>query len=209
MTTYVPIGYGVTDETGVAKLDHDMSGNTLSHSYTGTGAGEVDIVSSLDDPTEISSSSVQSVPFEVLDAKAIQTTIQGNASLRANSTITGTTLDLSTNGTSEGLLYFANSSGTSYQIAVGDCVQFNIIEYTGVVRLRLDGTSNYEVLYLSSAYTQTNLIQLVNNGTNVLVYADGQLVYTSPSITSETRTFKIRLDTGATIKLKDLLAYPI
>jgi hypothetical protein len=61
MVTYVPIGYGVTDENGIAKLDHDMNGNELSHSYTGVGAGEIDVVASLDE--DIDESSVQSEPY--------------------------------------------------------------------------------------------------------------------------------------------------
>ena len=42
--TYNYLGYGVTDENGIAKLDHDANGDSISHSYTGTGAGKIDVV---------------------------------------------------------------------------------------------------------------------------------------------------------------------
>lgn len=57
---YKYLGYGITDNNGIAHLDHDSNGNPINHSYTGTGAGEIDIVASLDDSTHISDSSLQS-----------------------------------------------------------------------------------------------------------------------------------------------------
>lgn len=65
---YVYLGYGTTDENGIAKLDHDADGEEISHSYTGVGAGEVDVVASLDDSSTISESSLQSEPYSLIDA---------------------------------------------------------------------------------------------------------------------------------------------
>lgn len=62
---YTPIGYGVTDENGQCTLDHDVDGNPLAHSYTGSGAGKVDIVASLD--SEIDESSLVSETFVLMD----------------------------------------------------------------------------------------------------------------------------------------------
>ena len=66
-TNYRYLGYGVTDENGIAHLDHDAQGNPITHSYTGTGAGKVDIVASLDDSSHISESSIQSEIYELMD----------------------------------------------------------------------------------------------------------------------------------------------
>jgi hypothetical protein len=63
--TYNYLGYGVTDSNGKAKLEYDSEGDPLTHSYTGTGAGEIDIVASLDNP--VSSGSIVSETYEVLD----------------------------------------------------------------------------------------------------------------------------------------------
>ena len=62
---YKYLGYGVTDSNGVAKLDHDAEGQELQHSYTGVGAGEVDVVASLDNP--VSSGSIVSGTLPVFD----------------------------------------------------------------------------------------------------------------------------------------------
>ena len=50
MTVYKYLGYGVTNENGIAKLDHDADGQEISHSYVGVGAGEIDYIASLDNP---------------------------------------------------------------------------------------------------------------------------------------------------------------
>lgn len=65
MTSYRYLGYGVTDSNGVAHLDHDSSGNPIN-GYTGTGAGEVDVIASTDNP--ITSGSIVSETYSVLDA---------------------------------------------------------------------------------------------------------------------------------------------
>ena len=65
MTTYKYLGYGVTDENGVAHLDHDANGDPLTHSYTGVGAGEVDVLASLDKP--ITDGSIVSEIFVIKD----------------------------------------------------------------------------------------------------------------------------------------------
>ena len=65
MAKYRYMGYGTTDSNGIAKLDHDENGSAITHSYTGTGAGEIDVVASLDE--EIVDSSIVSETYEVLD----------------------------------------------------------------------------------------------------------------------------------------------
>ena len=65
MVQYRYLGYGVTDEKGIAKLDHDPQGRAIEHSYTGSGAGKVDIVASLD--SEIGDSSLVSETYGLYD----------------------------------------------------------------------------------------------------------------------------------------------
>ena len=102
-TTYTPIGYGITDENGKAKLEYDAQGNQLSHSYTGTGAGEVDIVASLD--SSITDSSLVSETYSIDDCYWIETgsTISGMYSS------SGGTLTLN-----DGVFSLTKGSGTSY-----------------------------------------------------------------------------------------------
>ena len=63
--SYVYLGYGTTNSEGVAHLDHDADGEPISHSYTGVGAGEIDVVASLDNPVD--ESSIVSEPYSVWD----------------------------------------------------------------------------------------------------------------------------------------------
>ena len=67
MVNYRYLGYGITNEQGIATLDHDANGDPITHSYTGTGAGELDIIASLDDQSHISDSSIQSEIFVLWD----------------------------------------------------------------------------------------------------------------------------------------------
>ena len=62
---YKYLGWGITNENGVAKLDHDAQGQEISHSYTGSGAGEIDVVASLDNP--VVEGSIVSETFSVWD----------------------------------------------------------------------------------------------------------------------------------------------
>ena len=55
------IGWGITNANGVATLDHAPDGTALSHSYTGVGAGQVQVVAK--------SGNLQSEIFSVLDCK--------------------------------------------------------------------------------------------------------------------------------------------
>ena len=68
MATYRFCGHGITNNNGIATLDYDANGNPLQNSgLVGTGAGELDIVASLDDPNTITDSSLQSETYELLD----------------------------------------------------------------------------------------------------------------------------------------------
>ena len=78
MANYRYLGYGITNEQGIATLDHDANGNPIDHSYTGTGAGEIDIVASLDDNTHISERSIQSETYSLWDTLFFDNAIEGN-----------------------------------------------------------------------------------------------------------------------------------
>ena len=105
MVFYRYLGYGTTDSNGEAKLEYDENGNHLDHSITGTGAGELDIVASLDKP--ISSGSIVSETYEVLDCLVYDDGISDPKKTTfiksANGTVTigsdGTTFKSSSNAT--------------------------------------------------------------------------------------------------------------
>ena len=53
------LGYGYTNAQGIAKLEFDPDGEPLTHSYTGVGAGIMDIVAE--------SGNLESDPYQVYD----------------------------------------------------------------------------------------------------------------------------------------------
>ena len=53
------LGYGYTNSQGIAKLEYDADGEPLTHSYTGVGAGKLDIVAE--------SGSLQSESYAIYD----------------------------------------------------------------------------------------------------------------------------------------------
>ena len=149
---YVYLGYGTTDENGLAKLDHDANGDAISHSYTGTGAGEVDVVASLD--STISSGSIVSNTYEVDDTAFYDFAVTGNKNdnwlnYGNRATITtdenGTTI---TGTTSSNCYYLFNNGSYMYTTWVldVDIVSYNSNVNCGVY-LQTDGASTTKDLY--------------------------------------------------------------
>ena len=95
----VLIGYGYTNENGVATMDYDANGNSVN-GYTGSGAGLVDLVAEV----EVDDGTVESNTYEVMDYIAFDNGIDGDCS----DIWTGDTSDLSR--TSEGSLFSSTSA---------------------------------------------------------------------------------------------------
>jgi len=214
--TYRLIGKGTTDENGIAHMDYSTSdgGSTWTDissnpGYTGVGAGEIDLLASTDNP--ITAGSCQSEPYPITDAKAKCGYI--NKSSHCTATLENDVLTLGTDGTDYGIFYFAQDANTSYNIEVGDTVEFVLMEWSGTTQFRLDGTSNTPMLSTTGDYTSyltgNNLIRIKNNGTSLVTEIDGVERYTRPNTISETRKLRIRLDNGSTAKIKNLIYYPI
>jgi hypothetical protein len=108
MAIYKYLGYGVTNSKGKAKLDHDKNGDPITHSYTGTGAGELDIIASLDNPSTISDSSIQSEIYSLLDNIAYDDGIGGNTNYHINNPNLVRTVE------NDGALLTNNGTGTYY-----------------------------------------------------------------------------------------------
>ena len=168
MVSYIYLGYGVTDSNGIAKLDHNASGTSIDHSYTGTGAGEIDVVASLD--STIGSGSVVSQPYTVLDCgfydSGLQATentdwIVSSGTLSKSFTGDGKTIAPST---STNLMIYANkpsTTGTSaYDWTPPFVVEFEVTAQTdspqfqtydndtgGAYNLSLSQTGEYKITY--------------------------------------------------------------
>ena len=218
-TVYRYLGYGTTDSNGVAKLDHDANGDAISHSYTGTGAGEVDVVGSTDAPADISDSSFQSETYEVLDCMwyddCTVSTHNTNWFNRYNlsTDYTGDVLKL-TAGTNSGN-YMPNKDGTATSIS-------DVTEWIPSFALELDiinfddGTgSNIGISTVGRSLTQLGItgethLKVVYDGSTVKYYKDNSTtaIYTA-NLTTSPVYISIGVGSGHYITIKDVKIYPI
>ena len=145
MTNYVLIGSGKTDENGVAHLDTDANGDPLTHSYTGVGAGEVDVLASLDKP--ITSSSIVSEIYEVLDGTFFDKGILNDP--QTNDNWTNSNNRMTVNRDNEGTLLTSTSAWAYYQANNNNtftsplCVEFDVVssEQTPSIRFKNDNSN--------------------------------------------------------------------
>ena len=217
MVQYRYLGYGVTNEDGIAKLDHDAQGNQLSHSYTGTGAGKVDIVASLDD--EIDDSSLVSETYELYDTLFYDGGVTGNSnlsqwiypsSISASVGSDGTTITSSSSSTQ----YFTantGSTGDSNDFYAPFCFEFDIVSTNGDVGLIVWASGqNANKSFASFNLTSNNHIRIEVHETQVRYFCDG-VELTPLSITT---TLPLRLgftlyNSSSVIKFKNVKIYPI
>ncbi len=220
-TNYVFLGSGTTDSNGVAKLDHDANGDPISHSYTGVGAGEIDVVASLDNP--IASGSVVSQPYNVWDTNFGDGGVTGNTNggfyytqdqtvVSRQTDNTGTTV---TNLTSSLQTIRVNKPNTS--IDEKDWVaplniEFDILSYTGIVYLQLWKSNN---TYENVSVNLSDFLTGVSNPHVKVLVADGKMkVYVNDELKTDlVVTFgglfgiRLLLSNSASFKYKNFFVY--
>ena len=212
MTVYKYLGYGVTNENGVAKLDHDSEGQEISHSYTGVGAGEVDVVASLDNPVE--SGSIVSETYSILDALFYDEAIS-NAKASQYSDVT-TDRSYSDDGTT---LSKTATSGTTYcNTVIGNTR--NWFDSTKAYQIDLDfsferdstsdavgigmGSNGFNLHNLfSGALTGSGHLKIVTDGNTYQLYLDNVPRGTPISMTGNSGFFFQIYRTGS-ITFKNL-----
>ena len=216
MTNYRYLGYGVTDSNGVAKLDHDANGDPLTHSYTGVGAGEIDVLASLDNP--ISSGSIVSEPCNVWDCTYcdIATTGQKNTKWY-NQSSSWTIGEPSSDGTVVSILgtsgnqFLSGVDATTWGGAtVYSCpiaVEVEIVELTtGTPQLEIRGNN-----FTTRRISKTGIYRIEATGTKVRKYYNGELVEPESSRTLEgTHIIGFRNNSAdCEFKYKNYKVYPI
>ena len=216
--TYRYLGYGTTDSNGVALLDHDANGDTISHSYTGTGAGKIDVVASTDHP--ISSGSLQSERYDILDClyydKALDGTGNHNdlwysSGVTLTRTSTGTTVVGNNTDNSMLLLYYGNANNCIPSTS-DFCIEFDLISENNCGMFMGD-SSNYYAYTLNiptgSSFVHHKIVYSASDNT-LTQYQDG--VARTPISTSVTGNFGFRLvdyQKDMDIIFKNFEVYPI
>ena len=217
-TNYVFLGSGTTDSNGVAKLDHDANGDPISHSYTGVGAGEIDLLASTDNP--ITSSSCQSEIYELIDATILDNATSSSYNdvwynqQNAVNTRGDTYSEITENGGTAILrLKTANSIDKT-----NICVEFDVWQ---------DGsTSNNFMSFANttgSTYTGTynlgNLNLQTETWNHIKLEIDNNGVITPNGLTSAQKTLSVNTDKMwfcfltigdiTKIRFKNFMCYPI
>ena len=211
--TYIYLGYGVTDSNGKAKLEYDAQGNPLTHSYTGTGAGKVDIVASLD--SEITGSSLVSETYSLMDCLFYQdgtTEPPSNTWVLNKFTPTygsdGTTLT-----STEFATCFANKKGTSTTVFDWDSpvsIEFYITNITSTnADIQIyDNTNNCTRSFNVLGITGNNQVKILVESDKIRYFVDG-VEKTPQQWNVSVDTFRVGLRGTGTITFKDFMIYPI
>ena len=214
---YVYLGYGTTDENGECKLDHDANGNPISHSYTGTGAGKVDIVASLD--SEIDESSLVSETYELIDAIFYDKAVTGHKNtnwLNVSNSFLETIEDdgtiLAYNRTSGWATIYANSnSASTFPFSIGSVVEFDVVSCTNEMRLQFyDGTTGR--LQITLPTNATNYHVKIEIGETTITQTVNGVTTTASTSTYINNDFQVNFATntsGASLKFKNFMVYSI
>ena len=199
---YQLIGSGTTNSQGVAVMNKDANGNPLTHSYTGVGAGELDLIASLDNPIQTSSLVSENHPVQ----DCFFTYLQG--------TITSVPSNLYSNNVSvsveDGYLVAEQTSSTTSTVYFGFQVDSLPSAIKGA-RIRVDRTFEQDDRYfLQRVYQKTESSTSWTRLTNV-----SGVDYMAYDIDPTATALYFRFDTnkidgqGNTIKTKDWRVYPI
>lgn len=125
MTVYKYLGYGETNENGVAKLEYNSEGQKIDHSYTGVGAGEIDYIASLDNP--IVDGSIVSEPYTVEDCFYVD---DGSDSSKLSKYVVYTS-DGNTLAYSNGALLFTRGTGQGYFLIDTNNANWKLSDFVG------------------------------------------------------------------------------
>ena len=193
MTVYKYLGWGITNENGVAKLDHDADGIRIDNSYTGVGAGEIDVVASLDNP--IVDGSIVSKTYSIYDCyKYDSGTDPSNTmwALNANAKLT---------------------RGSEYST-----LEENTIGTTATITLTGINLTNYRVecdIYQVDGTTNENALIIYDSNWSPLVGIKGSIgewKHISQDLTNVSANSICSILTGASdtkLYFKDFKIYPI
>ena len=218
---YKYLGYGITDDKGIAKLDHDAEGNPINHSYTGVGAGKVDIVASLDD--EITGGSFVSEIYALYDCgfsdKATDNTKASsyynyNRLIDVSYSDNGTKLIHSENSTTNRHFYYNSNAISSVQISGmytilnNMAIEFDLTEINGTIDVYLTDGSNSRGIGLTS----TGHYKITIDGERLHLFKDGveQSLSGTVTMTGDNIRWSFLLNSyNESLTFKDLMIYPI
>jgi hypothetical protein len=225
--TYNYLGYGITDSNGKAKLEYDSEGNPLTHSYTGTGAGKVDIVASLD--SEITESSLVSETFVLYDTLFYEKGVTGDPItnwllLGSNGTLTRKSeysVIKDGDNTSGGVVYFIKdpNANTNWKFPPSIMIELDIKRCDGLATNQIltprqnnsNTNQSFSMNWLGISDTNWHSIGIKLTPTKMEGFVNGSKV-NEMNVTGETSywTFGIWTSVNITeVQFKNVKVYPI
>ena len=208
MTSYRYLGYGTTDSNGVAH-----------YTYTGTGAGEVDVIASLDNP--IGQGSIVSEPSSVLDTIFYDKGLSGTGNHNDNWFNQDTGFDVvrgdeytTISRKATGYKRFAPkiTSLSQYPFSIGTCIEFTLGTVTGNWNFTIPKTSeNLSNLDFGLINHGNSIIKITVGETNITIEKDGTVIDTKPTsnyIDNDFQCYFI-INSVNSIQYKDFKVYPI
>ena len=216
MVSYTYLGYGTTNSDGVAHLDHDADGEPIDHSYTGVGAGEIDVLASLDNP--IIEGSIVSETYTVHDDLFYCKGTSGNVNQywSAESGLTSTPDtegNLLENSASSGKAYIADipASASVLDFNTPLCIEFKCISTTGA-RIFLNSSSGGSNIdrSIGSYITGNNKVKMIIRANTYDLIVDDETKLSNQSHTLVNPVgIKLVINANCSLKYSDFEVYPI
>lgn len=204
------LGYGYTNAQGVAKLEYDADGEPLTHSYTGVGAGKIDIVAE--------SGTLQSESYTIIDAILSDINGVGNIDYTnpTSATISRSSGYTSITASTVGTVSYCNistnhSSAYNFKDIGGFAVEFDLLEYTGDSLLEVNGHDGTTRTYITSRnFEETGHYQYFFEPTEQYVIVNGaRISLNTKTLANYTNYIYVSIDTKNNVKLNNLVVYPI
>ena len=215
MTVYKYLGYGETDESGVAHLEYDADGEPLDPvGYTGVGAGKIDFIASLDNPIE--SGSIVSETYTTIDAMFLDRATSSDHNdiwSDANSILNRDTDYSYLQGAEWNNLWLKLNNSTTLSFSNGIGIEFDVIEINGALRIRFNDGSNHDYRFDSTdSYDDVGHWKFTMKDGELKAQYNNQTAFKVSDFNTSVSTFQFRfelLSTFQSFKFKNFAIYPI
>ena len=204
------LGYGYTNAQGVAKLEYDSEGNALTHSYTGVGAGKIDIVAE--------SGTLQSETYNLLDCLFYDDGVTDTASWdlllcsKSVSATNGKTFTCTETNASARASMNPVDNASAYDFVANPLIwEFDVVSVTGNVALQFiqQNPSINKAFNINSNYDNST-VKIEYNGSKMTLYQDGAYVNEITVTFSSTMRIGFSIPTlNNSITVKNVKVYPI
>ena len=208
---YIYLGYGTTNNKGVATLDHDKNGNPLTHSYTGVGAGKINLIASLDDTiTEDSIISPVSILWDTI--------FYDEATDDTKNTDYTASTDLTVTPSTDGKLLSHDASTTYVYYRLDETlntpigIEFDLTDATATNRcgIAFNNSTRYSFSSTVLDIPTESHVRIVYDGETVKTYLDNSTTVNSSVSASALTDFKFGFyiqANGNTMTFKNLKVY--